>query len=232
MNVTCGVCGAEVAAALECPVCGAVLPQPTDDSAVDGGATDGGGGGSGEPPPVPPPSAAPPPLPPPLPPPPPPLPPPTGGPAGPAGGIGAPGPSWPVARPGAASRSPHDPSHPSGLASWVRTWGVLTHLSAFAAALVAMAFLGPLVMWLVRREEHPFLDHHGKEALNFQVSMLVYGVVGFMLAIVTFGLGLLVVIPAAIVLGLVWLVAPIIAAVKASSGEGFRYPVTIRFLRD
>lgn len=95
-----------------------------------------------------------------------------------------------------------------------------------------MAFLGPLVMWLVKREEHPFLDHHGKEALNFQVSMLMYGIVGFVLAIVTFGLGLLVVIPAAIVLGLVWLVAPIIAAVKASNGEGFRYPVTIRFLRD
>ena len=145
--------------------------------------------------------------------------------------MNAPGPTWPVS-PAVPRPSPLDPSHRSGLASSVRTWGALTHLSAFLAALVAMAFLGPLVMWLVKREEHPFLDHHGKEALNFQVSMLMYGIVGFVLAIVTFGLGLLVVIPAAIVLGLVWLVAPIIAAVKASNGEGFRYPVTIRFLRD
>lgn len=128
--------------------------------------------------------------------------------------------------------SPYDPSHPSGLSSSVRTYGMLTHLSAFAGALVALAFVGPLVMWLVRRDEHPFIDHHGKEALNFNLSMLLYFVIGIVASVATLGIGLVVVIPAAAIFFLTWVIATIVAAVKANQGEGFRYPLTIRFISD
>ncbi len=94
--------------------------------------------------------------------------------------------------------------------------------------------LGPLVLWLVKRESHPFVDAHGKEALNFNLSALIYAiglaVVGFVFSFVTLGFGLFLLIPLFIAAAVVWLVAVIVAAVKASKGELFRYPLTIRFV--
>ncbi len=125
------------------------------------------------------------------------------------------------------------PPH-AALTSEVRGWGLAAHLSAFVGAWVALAFLGPLVVWLVGRERHPFIDHHAKEALNFNLTFLLIGVVGgliaFFGAVVTLGLGLVVIVPAAIILGLAWIIFPIIAAVRAWDGQGYRYPLTIRFV--
>jgi uncharacterized protein len=125
-------------------------------------------------------------------------------------------------------------THPSGLASDVRNWGLAAHLSAYVGAWVALAFLGPLIVWLIKRDEHPFIEHHAKEALNFNISFLLYGIVGGIIAIpvglFTLGIGL---IPIAIVgfaLVVVWLIFPILAAIKAANGEGYRYPLTIRFV--
>jgi uncharacterized protein len=116
-----------------------------------------------------------------------------------------------------------------------RGWGVAAHLSAFVGAWVALAFLGPLVVWLLGRERHPFVDHHAKEALNFNLSWLLFGVVGGVIAVlgavVTLGLGLIAIVPLAIAFGLAWIILPIVAAVKAGNGEGYRYPLTIRFVR-
>lgn len=124
--------------------------------------------------------------------------------------------------------------HPSGLSSDLRNWGLAAHLSSFLGAFVGAAFLGPLVVWLIKRDEHPFVDHHGKESLNFQLSVLLYFIVGGIAAIpltlVTLGIGLIVLIPLAVGLGLAWLILPIIAAVKAANGEGYRYPITVRFI--
>lgn len=117
----------------------------------------------------------------------------------------------------------HQPQHPSGLSSEVRNWALAAHLSAFAGALVALAFVGPLVVWLVKREEHPFIAEHGREALNFNLSVLLYGIVFTVLAFVLIG------IPLLIALGIFWLVVTILAAVRASNGESYRYPLTIRF---
>lgn len=129
--------------------------------------------------------------------------------------------------------SPHDASHPSGLSESARNYGMFIHLSSFAGLMVSgMSFLGPLVLWLVRRDEHPFIDHHGKEAINFNLSLLLYGVIGVIASIVTFGLGLVVAVPAILVFFVVWIATTIQAAIRANRGEGYRYPLTIRFLGD
>lgn len=122
--------------------------------------------------------------------------------------------------------------HPSGIPAEYRTWGMLTHLSSFAGAMVALAFLGPLVMWLIKKDEHPFLDHHGKEAVNFNLSLLLYMVIGIVGSILTIGLGLIAFLPAVLVGLVVWVVCSIQGAIKANNGEGYRYPVTIRFIAD
>ena len=123
----------------------------------------------------------------------------------------------------------------SGIPSESRNWAMGAHLSAFVGAWVALAFVGPLVVWLIRRDQGDgFAEHHAKEALNFNLSMLVYlvvgGIVGAILAVVTLGIGLIVLLPVGLALLVGWVVLTILAAVKASNGEGYRYPLTIRFV--
>ena len=135
---------------------------------------------------------------------------------------------------------PDDPGRPPpppgrGLSSETRNWALAAHLSAFLGAWIALAFVGPLVVWLLKREEHPYIAHHAREALNFNLSVLLYGVVLAILAIpigvLTLGLGLLPVILLFGALALGWLVLTIIAAVAASNGEAYRYPLTVRLVR-
>ncbi|MCK4340889.1 MAG: DUF4870 domain-containing protein [Phycisphaerae bacterium] len=100
-----------------------------------------------------------------------------------------------------------------------RAWGMACHLLAL------VGFLGPLIMWLIKKDEHPFVDDQGKEALNFQISVLIYAVGCGFLVIVLIGLLLL---PA---LGIFNLVMIIIATVRANDGEYYRYPLCIRFIK-
>ncbi|MEX2503306.1 MAG: zinc ribbon domain-containing protein [Egicoccus sp.] len=124
-------------------------------------------------------------------------------------------------------------THPSGLSSEVRGWGAGAHASSFLA-FIGLPIVGPLLVWLVKRD-HPFIDHHGKEALNFQLSVALYAIVlglaSFPIGLLTLGIGFIAVAVLGIALMVVWLVLPIVAAVKASNGEGYRYPMTIRFVR-
>lgn len=134
---------------------------------------------------------------------------------------------------GAAAADPYPPpghGHPSGLSAEVRNWAMAAHLSAFVGALVGLAVLGPLVVWLIRREVDGFSEQHAREALNFNITVLLLVVAGIVLSIVTFGIGLLLVVPAGLVVGVVWIVVTIIAAVRASEGRAYRYPLTIRFV--
>jgi len=85
--------------------------------------------------------------------------------------------------------------------------------------------LGPLVVWLVKREEDPFIDEHGKEAVNFQITMLIAFLVAGVLIFVLIGILLLPLLAIANV------VLVIIAGMKASNGEHFRYPMTIRLIK-
>jgi len=131
--------------------------------------------------------------------------------------------------------SPSTPPPAPGLSNEVRNWALATHLSAFLGAWLALAFVGPLVVWLLKRQDHPFIDHHGQEAVNFNLSVLLYGVVLAIIAIpvgvLTLGLGLIPLIIVGGALAIAWLVFTIIAAVAASNGETYRYPLTIRLVR-
>lgn len=104
-----------------------------------------------------------------------------------------------------------------------RNWAVAAHASPIAAMIVAMAFLGPLVVYLVKRDD-PFAREHAREALNFQLTVLLYAFVLVLSIIFLVGLILLPFFAVA------WLVLIILAAVRAGQGEAFRYPLTIRFL--
>jgi uncharacterized protein len=106
-----------------------------------------------------------------------------------------------------------------------RTWAMLAHLSAFVAAYVALGFLGPLVVLLVFGPRSAFVREHAVEALNFNLTWLIYIVIAVILAFVLVGILIL------IALGIAYLVFVIIAAVRANAGEHYRYPATIRFVR-
>jgi len=104
--------------------------------------------------------------------------------------------------------------------------GMLCHLLAFCGLVMPFGgnILGPLVLWLVKKEGMPFVDDQGKESLNFQISVVIYGVGAALLSFIGIGI----VLGAA--LGVFWLVMVIIATVAANKGERYRYPLTIRFL--
>lgn len=123
---------------------------------------------------------------------------------------------------------------PAPLGSDERNWGLIAHLSAFAAAFVGIAVLGPLVVWLVKKDDHPFVAEHAREALNFQLTWLIGGFVGgivaFVFSILTIGFGLLLVIPLLVVAFILWVWWTIKAAMAASRGEMYRYPLTARLI--
>lgn len=123
--------------------------------------------------------------------------------------------------------APAAPATPEEVPSDSRNWAVIAHLSAIAAALVALAFLGPLIVFLVKKDSDPFVRNQAAEALNFQLSALLYGFLFIISLVLIVGIAL---VPVAIVGAIAWLVLPIIAAWRSSNGDAFRYPLTIRFI--
>lgn len=105
-----------------------------------------------------------------------------------------------------------------------RAWSTASHLSAFVQFAGIPAVLGPLVVWLMKRDD-PDVEHQAREALNFNISYMIYGFASAVSIILLVGLVLL---PVVLVM---WFVLVIIATVKASAGETYRYPMTIRFIR-
>ncbi len=109
----------------------------------------------------------------------------------------------------------------------MRNWTVICHLSALAGIPLPWVgmVLGPLVVWLIKGKEDPVIGTHAKAALNFQISMFIYCAVAFVLMFVFIGLLLM---PA---LAIFDLVCVILAAIKASNGELFQYPLSIKLIK-
>lgn len=122
-----------------------------------------------------------------------------------------------------AATEPRPPDFPQ---TWERNWAVFCHLGGLAGLVVPGVgqVLAPLVLWLLRRDRSAFVDHHGREALNFQISMTLYAVVAAALVWLLIGF---VLILAVLVVQFVFMV---IASVAASHGELYRYPLTLRLV--
>jgi uncharacterized protein len=108
-----------------------------------------------------------------------------------------------------------------------RQWAMICHLAALSGLLGnGIGFLvGPLAIWLIKRGDDPFIDDQGKEAVNFQITMFIAAFVSALLILLIIGIGLL------IMVGVSMVVFPIIAAIKASEGKHYRYPISIRFIK-
>ena len=122
----------------------------------------------------------------------------------------------------------NEPSDSAALsAQEARKWAMGCHLVALVGLLGnGIGFLlGPLVLWLLKRDVDPFVDEQGKEAVNFQLTMLLAAFVSLVLVLVLVGIVLLVIV------GIMMTVFPIIAAIKVSDGEHYRYPLAIRFIK-
>ena len=128
--------------------------------------------------------------------------------------------------------SPDDvPPPPIGPSREERQWALFAHLSALLAGLLTGhwlgvgCFIGPLIIWLAKREGMPFVDDQAKEALNFNITVAIAALVCGLLMFVLVGFVLL---P---ILGVLWLVCVILAAIKANEGERYRYPFALRFIK-
>jgi uncharacterized Tic20 family protein len=112
-----------------------------------------------------------------------------------------------------------------------RQWAMLAHLSAFAGLIIGFSFLGPLVVYLIKKDEDAFVADQAREALNFNLSALLYfavaGILTFVLIFVIIGL---LFIPLILAMAVGWVVLVIVAAVAANRGQAYRYPLTIRFV--
>src|ERR1700719_1622415 len=125
--------------------------------------------------------------------------------------------------------SPSSPQPPANLTAVanVRSWCAFIHASALLGVLLHFPghLLPPLILWLIKRDDALELDAHGKEAVNFQISMLIYNLVAAVFCLVLIGF---------VFLAILWIlntVFVIIAAIQASDGKFYRYPMTIRFIQ-
>jgi uncharacterized Tic20 family protein len=137
---------------------------------------------------------------------------------------------WDGARWTDALSSAIPPAGPQNARDDSNGYALAAHLSALLALFIGFPFIGPLVIYLVKKDD-PFVRAHASEALNFNLSVMLYGVVlfvgGLLLLIVVVGIIVwLLFIP----LGIAWIVLLILAAVKAGQGQPYRYPLTIRFV--
>ena len=107
-----------------------------------------------------------------------------------------------------------------------RMWGMFCHLSALAGYIIPFgSIIGPLIIWSIKKDEIPFVNEQGKEALNFQISMLIYKLASIVLWLVFIGI---LMFAALVIFNIIMVV---IASIKANNGESFQYPLTIKFIK-
>jgi uncharacterized Tic20 family protein len=153
-----------------------------------------------------------------------------------APGDPTPGPDGGPSSTGATTTPDPSPASDAGSASpapgsreyQARQWAVGAHLAGLSWILSIPGLVGVLVVWLVKRDEYELVDRHGKEALNFQISLFIYGLVAA--ALVFTIVGILLAIPILLLTIVLGLVLPIVAAVRTNDGEDYQYPFTIRLI--
>ena len=105
-----------------------------------------------------------------------------------------------------------------------KNWALGAHVGTFVAAWIALGFIAPLVVLLVKGKESAFVRRHAVESLNFQISLLIYLAISFVLVFVLIGFVLLAAV------GIFALIVIILATVKAANGEDYRYPLCLRLI--
>ena len=125
-----------------------------------------------------------------------------------------------------------------GISAEQRQWAMFAHLSALVGGVVTAGwagsvgcFIGPLVIWMVKKDTMPFVDDQAKEALNFNITVAIAFLALLLFSVFTLGIGLLIAIPGWIIIGLFWLVLTIIAGIKANEGVAYRYPFAVRLVK-
>jgi hypothetical protein len=130
------------------------------------------------------------------------------------------------------------PAAPAGAPSAEeRQWAMFAHLSALLGGILTSGwggnigfFIGPLVIWLMKKDTMPFVNDQAKEALNFAITLSIIGFALLMITIMSLGIGVILTVPMLLFVGLGALILVIIAAVKANEGVAYRYPLTIRLV--
>jgi uncharacterized protein len=125
------------------------------------------------------------------------------------------------------SVTPPPPSDPVtvGPSAEERQWATFAHLSALAGLVMPFgSIIGPLVIWLIKKDTMPFVNDQGKEALNFNITVAIAAIVCGLLCIVLIGFLLL---PVLVIL---WLVFVIVGTIKANEGTRYRYPFALRLI--
>ncbi|MEF9977964.1 MAG: DUF4870 domain-containing protein [Thermomonas sp.] len=137
-----------------------------------------------------------------------------------------------------ANAAPPPPPGSGGIAQEERQMAMFAHLSALLGGIITAGwagsigcFIGPLIIWLLKKDTMPFVNDQGREALNFNITVAIAFLALFLLTIITLGIGALITVPLMIIIGLAWLVLTIIAAIKANEGVAYRYPFAIRLIK-
>ena len=109
-----------------------------------------------------------------------------------------------------------------------RNWALIAHLSSLSSFVGIPGFIGPLVVWLTKKDELPFASAQAKEALNFQISLFIYSIICLVLFFTV--IGAIIAIPGLIALAIMEIVFTIIASIQAGEGKSYRYPMTFRLI--
>jgi len=107
-----------------------------------------------------------------------------------------------------------------------KNWGMYCHLAGFAGLLFPFGnVLGPLLIWIIKKEEYPFVEVEGKEALNFQITVSIAAIIAGLLSVVLIG------IPLLIAIGILAIVFMIKAVMETNEGRPYRYPFNLRLVQ-
>jgi uncharacterized Tic20 family protein len=131
-----------------------------------------------------------------------------------------------------------NPTPPALASAQERQWAMFAHLSVLLGGIVTSGwagsigfFIGPLVIWLLKRDTMPFVADQAKEALNFAITVSLACLALLIFTLLTLGIGALLTIPLFAIIGITALVLVVIAAIKANEGVAYRYPFALRLVK-